>query len=412
MAHLLQLLLILVLIVLASKLAGALSVRLGQPAVFGELLSGLVLGPSFLNILGWNSFSDPTLPVTVKDMAELGVIFLMFLAGMETDLGEMRKVGLAATLGATGGVVVPWVTGTALSLAFGFSFPESLFIGVILTATSVSISAQTLMELGKLRSKVGTTILGGAVIDDVMGIIALSLVVAFYGGGAGGAGGTGAQAGSGAGASAVGGIWVVTIKMVLYFVVAIVAGNWLLPRATALMDRLPATEMVLAWALAVGLFYAWAAQAFGQVAAITGAYIAGVLFAQTKFHHYLAERLRIVAYSLFVPIFFASIGLDADIHTLGSNLAYTVLIILVAIVAKVVGGGLGARAAGMTGADSFRFGIGMVSRGEVALIVSGIGLSSGVIDNRIFSVMVIMTLATTLVTPVLLRAAFSRDAKS
>ncbi len=406
MAHLLQLLLILVVIVLVSKLAGALSVRLGQPAVFGELLSGLVLGPSFANILGRSTFSDPTLSTTVKDMAELGVIFLMFLAGMETDLGEMRKVGLAATLGATGGVLVPWVGGTALSLAFGFSFPESLFIGVILTATSVSISAQTLMELGKLRSKVGTTILGGAVIDDVMGIIALSLVVAFYGNGAGGPGGAGA--GTGPGATGVGEIWLITVKMVVYFVVAIVGGSWLLPRATALVDRLPATEIVLAWALVVGLFYAWAAQAFGQVAAITGAYIAGVLFAQTKFHHYLAERLRIVAYGLFVPIFFVSIGLEADIHTLSGGLTYTLLIILVAIVGKIIGGGLGARVAGMTNADSFRFGVGMVSRGEVALIVSGIGLASGVIDSRIFSVMIIMTLVTTLVTPVLLRAVFAR----
>ena len=399
MPNLLQLLLILVIIVLGSKLAGALAVRFGQPAVFGELLSGLILGPSFLNILGWGTFSDPTLHVTVKDMAELGVIFLMFLAGMETDLGEMRKVGLAATLGATGGVLLPWVGGTLLSLAFGFSFPESLFIGVILTATSVSISAQTLMEMGKLRSKVGTTILGGAVIDDIMGIIALSVVVAFYGNGGGGEGGAAS-------------IWVVTVKMVAYFALAIGVGGWLLPRATAFFDRLPASEMVLAWALAVGLFYAWAAQAFGQVAAITGAYIAGVLFAQTKFHHYLAERLKIVAYGLFVPIFFASIGLEADIHALSGGIVYTLLILVVAVLAKIVGAGLGARVAGMTNTESLRFGVGMVSRGEVALIVSGIGLASGIIGNRIFSIMVIMTLVTTLATPIMLRASFGREEKN
>ena len=185
MSHLLQILLLLAIIIAAAKLAGALANRVGQPPVFGEILVGLVLGPTVLNLLGWHIFaphgSEPsTLLKLTKDLAEIGVILLMFIAGLETDLKEMRRVGRVAFWAAFGGVALPMIGGIAVATAFGLPvFWEGIFIGTILTATSVSISAQTLMELGALRTREGATILGAAVIDDVMGIVVLSVVVAW-----------------------------------------------------------------------------------------------------------------------------------------------------------------------------------------------------------------------------------------
>src|SRR6266566_5730423 len=196
MNPILQILLFLALVTLASKGTGLLSTRFGQPAVFGEILAGLVLGPSLLNILGWGIFTTRSgvqgphadLSGVVQAVAEIGVVLLMFVAGMETDLGEMRRVGKVAFWAALGGVILPLGSGAAAAHVFGYGWGEGFFMGAVLTATSVSISAQTLMELRALRSKEGSTILGAAVIDDVMGIIVLSLVVAFMGSGP--AGGT------------------------------------------------------------------------------------------------------------------------------------------------------------------------------------------------------------------------------
>ncbi len=399
MNHLLQLLLALAIIIVASKLAGAASKRIGQPAVFGELLVGLLLGPTAINLLHIPALAAPPgsagiFPI-IKDLAEIGVIFLMYLAGLETDLKEMRKVGLAAFSGATGGVALPFIAGTGISLAFGYPMFESIFIGTILTATSVSITAQTLMELGQLRSKEGTTILGAAVIDDVMGIIVLSLVVALHG----------AQAAGGEGAGAAAIFWI-AVKLVLYFVGAIVIGAAVLERLTKWMQKLPGSEMVLAFAITVGLIYAWSAQHLGGVAAITGSYIAGVLYGPTKFEHDIEERLKVICYGFFVPIFFVSIGLEANARELGGSVMFTLLIVVASILSKIIGSGLGVRLVGFNLKQSVQVGIGMVSRGEVALILAGIGLANKVIGAEVFSIMVIMTLATTLITPLLLRMVF------
>lgn len=392
----LQLLLLLALIVVTSKGAGALSKRLGQPAVLGELLVGLILGPTALNILHWPVFSEhEMLGHTVKYLADLGVIFLMFLAGLETDLREMKRVGTAAFLGATGGVVLPFVFGTVIARYLGgYDWYPSIFVGTILTATSVSISAQTLLELGQLRSKEGTTILGAAVIDDVMGIIVLSIVVAMHG------------ASTGGGASDP--IWWVIVKMIGYFAVAIVAGNWLVPRLLRWAARWQGTEPMFAMAIVLGLLFAFSAEAFGKVAAITGSYLVGVVIAQHgDLGHQIGEKLGILAYGFFVPIFFVSIGLEADaIGAMKGNLNLVFWIVFASIICKIIGSGVAVKLVRFNFMESLRVGIGMISRGEVALIVSNIGLAAGVINQQIFSVMVIMTLATTLVTPLLLRLVF------
>ena len=356
-----------------------------------------------LNVLGWPLFatpgpgaidSAPGLLAVVRDFADVGVILLMFVAGLETDLAEMRRVGKVAFWAAFGGVALPMAAGIATAVLFGLPlYWEAIFIGAILTATSVSISAQTLMELGALRSREGATILGAAVIDDVMGIIVLSFVVAF------------ARA-SNEGVD-VAGVALVVVRMAGYFALAVAAGRLLAP-LLRWVGRLPVTQAVLAGALVIVFVYAWAAEYGGGVAAITGAYIAGVLLAQTPFKQQIDAGVHPLTYSIFVPLFFIGIGLQANGRELGDSVGFTVALVAVAIAAKAVGSGVFSRAFGFSTAESIRVGVGMISRGEVGLIVAGYGLANGLIGQPVFSASVIMVLVTTMVTPPLLRSAFPR----
>lgn len=403
MPHVVQVLLLLALLVSAAKLAGALAARVGQPSVFGEILAGLLLGPTALNVLGWPLFGPAASPLPgaeppplldlVRDLSDIGVVLLMFVAGLETDLAEMRRVGAVAFWAAFGGVLLPFVGGAAAAAAFGLPLLwEGVFVGAILTATSVSISAQTLIEIGQLRSREGATILGAAVIDDVMGIVVLSAVVGFAR--ASGAGGAAAMA-------------LVVVRMAAYFAGAILVGRTLgaLERFTR---RLQVSQALLAFAVAVAFFYAALAEWIGGIAAITGSYLAGVLFGRSPVKHHLEDGTRALTYSLFVPVFFVGIGLQANARDLGPHVGLTVTIVLVAIVAKALGCGLFARLSGFSPLEATRVGVGMISRGEVGLIVAGYGLSSGIIGRDVFSASVVMVLATTMVTPPLLRVTFPR----
>jgi Kef-type K+ transport system membrane component KefB len=320
------------------------------------------------------------------------VLLLMFVAGLETDLVEMRRVGKVAFWSAFGGVVLPMAGGALTAVAFGLPlYWEGIFIGAILTATSVSISAQTLIELGALRSREGSTILGAAVIDDVMGILVLSLVVAF--------------ARASAGGVDLSELGLVAIRITGFFVVAVVAGRWLAP-ALRWAASLPVSQSLLAATLVIALLYAWAAEYVGAVAAITGAYVAGVLIAQTEFKKQVDAGIHPLTYSMFVPVFFINIGLQANGRELGPQVGFTAALVLVAIVAKAFGCGLFARLFGFTTREAIRVGVGMMSRGEVGLIVAGYGLANGLIGRDIFSASVIMVLVTTMITPPLLRLVF------
>ena len=371
--------------------------------MFGEILAGLILGPTVLDVLGWPVFGPPQavalreeahLLAVVRDLADLGVILLMFVAGLETDLAEMRRVGKVAFWTAFGGVVLPMAGGMATAVLFGLPlYWEGIFIGAILTATSVSISAQTLMEIGALRTREGATILGAAVIDDVMGIIVLSFVVAF--------------ARASAGGVELGGVALVVIRMAAYFAIAVAAGRLLGP-VLRWAIKLPVTQSVLAAAVVIAFVYAWAAEYAGGIAAITGAYIAGVLIAQTPFKPQIDAGLHPLTYSIFVPIFFIGIGLQANGRELGDSIGFTVVLLVVAIVTKAVGCGLFSRLLGFSNQESVRVGAGMISRGEVGLIVAGYGLANGLIAQPVFSAAVIMVLVTTMVTPPLLRLTFPR----
>ncbi len=413
MSHLLQLILLIALIITIAKAAGSLATWFGQPAVLGEISAGLILGPTVLNILSLPIFQstgghhlEPGEMINI--MAELGVILLMFVAGMETDLTEMKRVGKVAFSSAIGGVLLPGVGGALVAWLFGFPLWESIFIGTVLTATSVSITAQTLMELGSLRTKEGSTILGAAVIDDILGILVLSFVVAFAASSMAGHVGEAAAGGMGAGK-----ILGIILRMVAFFVIGWILGRKTFDWLTEKIARLPVSQPLLAFVVVTALLYAWGAEYLGKVAAITGSYMAGVLFAQTRFKQRIEEGIHPITYTVWVPLFFINIGLKAD----GKEIWYSGLmwfaavIIFVAIVGKVVGCGLFAWAAGFTPKEGLRVGTGMISRGEVGLIITTVGLSQGIIEPNLFSVMVVLVLVTTLVTPILLRMVFPRGPK-
>lgn len=398
MSHPLQVIVLLMLVIAAAKLAGALATRLHQPSVFGEILAGVILGPSVLDVLGWPLFAassgQPPLLELVQDLAHIGVLLLMFVAGLETDLDQLRRVGRVAFWSAFGGVVLPLAGGAAVAVAFGLPlFWEGIFIGTILTATSVSISAQTLMELGALRTREGATILGAAVIDDVMGIVVLAVVVAL--------------------ASVSGGaanwmqVALLGLRLGTFFALS-VGGARLWSPFLRWTSRLGVSQAVLAASLVIMCLYAWMAEYIGAVAAITGAYLAGVVLARTEFKQEIDRGIHPLTYSMFVPMFFIGIGLEANARELGPRASFTIALVMVAIVAKVIGSGVSARLFGFTTRESVRVGIGMISRGEVGLIVSGYGLMHHIIGQDVFSASVMMVLATTMVTPPFLRMVFPR----
>lgn len=387
----------LAIIIVAAKASGYISTRLGQPAVLGELLAGIILGPTFLNMLGtWPVFEEDThLGEIIELMAEIGVLLLMMLAGLELDLAEMLNSGKAASLSGTLGVIVPLVMGFGTALAFGLDQTEALFMGLALSATSVSISAQTLMELKVLRTRVGLTLLGAAVFDDILVILLLSLASIFASGGGGD----------------INSIFITLLRIVLYLGGAIVVGLFVLPRLTTWVDHLPISQGTLAFVLVVTLLFGWAAEAIGGIAAITGAFLVGLFLSQTPHRHQLEVGIGSLAYGFFVPIFFVSIGLAVNLRAIsGSAWIFAVVITIIAIVSKIVGSGGGARVSGFSWLESLQMGIGMVSRGEVGLIVAAFALTSGLLSQENFSIAVFMVIIATLVTPPMLRYSFSSQA--
>ena len=365
-------------LLIAAKFAGWLCQRVGIPSVLGQLLLGVLVGPS---LLGWVH------PGNLLDtFGNLGVILLMFIAGIETDMQQMRQVGRAAFISATAGVILPFIAGTAFSLALGYTLPVSLFLGTLLTATSVSISAQTLKDLGKLTTKEGTTILGAAVIDDVLGLVVLSVILAFTLG--------------------QNPTWVI-VKMVLYFPVAYLLGHYGFPLLSRWLPRLLALEVRIGLILALVLLYAWSAQEIGNVAAITGAYLAGILVARTDMREWVHDGLSKIGYALFIPLFFVYVGIEADFHSVWQTPLLLLLgFIGIAIVTKVLGCGFGVLLCGFRPDEALKVGVGMISRGEVALITATIGLQAGLIHASLFSIVILISLVTTLVTPLLLKLVY------
>ena len=390
MTAFLQLSLLLCVILLSAKLAGYLSVRLGQPSVLGELLVGILLGPSLIDVLHL-PFIDPALAHTIAELGELGVLLLMFIAGLELHLDELTRNTRVAAFGGFLGVLMPTALGWGAGRLFGLNQATAIFLGLTLGATSVSISAQTLMELKVLRSRVGLSLLGAAVFDDILVILSLSIFLAV-------ATGTGS----------IGGVLWILMRMITFLGLSVAFGLWVLPWLMRRVAHLPISQGVLTLALVVMLAYGLAAELLGGMAAITGAFIAGLMMARSGEREQVERGVHALAYGLFVPIFFINIGLSVNARSLQVEILwFTLIIILTAIIGKWLGAGIGARLGGLNLRESVQLGAGMVSRGEVGLIVANVGINEGLVSSNEFSAIVGMVLVTTLVTPPILRALFT-----
>ena len=378
----------LAIIVVFAKLFGILARKCKAPQVVGEIIAGLLIGPSVLGIVNLSDF--------LTKMAEIGVILLMFSAGLETNLRDLIKTGVKATLIACAGVFVPLVGGTVLYGCFyGFAeigsrdFYSAVFIGVILTATSVSITVQALREMGKLKGTIGTTILSAAIIDDVIGIIVLTVVVGLSNGSV--------SAGT------------VCLKTALFFVFSIVVGLLIYKLFKFFDSRYPHTRRIPIMGLALCLAMSYVAEKYFGIADITGAYVAGIILCNIRDSEYIAEKMDINSYMLFGPIFFASIGLKTDISDLNmSILVFAVCFVLVGLLCKIIGCGIVAKMCKFSWADSLKIGVGMMTRGEVALIVSQKGLSVGLVSPVYFTAVILLIITSSILTPILLKVLYSK----
>ncbi len=384
----LQLLFSIIIILIAAKLAGYAATRIGQPSVLGELLAGIVLGPSLINIIHlFGAANIPFIEEAIHDLGGLGILFLMFLAGLELHPRELIQNHRASSFACIGGVIFSIAFGLTIGLLLGLSWVNALFLGLCIGATSVSISAQILVEINQLRSILGTSLLGAAVLDDILIVLLLSGFLAFS------SGVHGWQA-----------ILLTTGQMMAFLILSIVFGIWLLPWISRSISKLSARYGIITFAIVVLLAYSVAAQWLGQMAAITGAFIAGLMFSRTSEKVSIENGMRVLAYTFFVPIFFVNIGFALDVHLLNPNFLWiTLVIILMAILGKVIGASLGARLSGFSWKNALQLGVGMMARGEVTLIAIKIGLDNDFLTNDISSALIIAVIVTSLLTPPFLR---------
>lgn len=372
----LEFILALLLILFTTRIAGTLAVRLGQPAVLGKLISGVILGPA---VLGWIVPSD-----FIHYFSQIGVLLLMFIAGLETDLEQFRQSWKSSLAVAVGGVIFPMIGGYSLGMALGWTTEQALFLALVISATSVSISVQTLKEMNKLNSKEGTTILGAAVVDDILVVVLLAITMSFFGAG-----------------EAVS-IPSLLLKKVLFFAVIIAAGWFIVPLIMKWMSKFKVTETVVSAAILICLGFSYFAEMMG-VAGIIGAFAAGIAISQTSYKHTVETKIEPIAYTLFVPVFFVSIGLDISFAGLGEQIWFIVILTLICIFTKLVGSGLGARLTGFNLHQSMAIGSGMISRGEVALILMTSSTGSHLLTGSTYTSIVLVVIITTLVTPPLLK---------
>ena len=380
-------------ILLSTKVFGLISQKLKMPQVVGALFAGVILGPAVLNILHETEF--------IHQMAELGVIVLMFTAGLEADVNELKKTGKAATVIAILGVLVPLLGGFLVSYIFSEgrgavdtnALLQDIFVGVILTATSVSITVQTLKELGSLNSRAGNTILGAALIDDILGIIILTIITSL--------------------ADTSVNIYLVFIKIILFFVFAILFAIIFKKVFKIWADKYDGDVRRFAiMSFVICLLLSFIAEEVFGVADITGAFIAGLIISNNKKSEYIDSRFETLSYMLLSPIFFASIGIRVEITGMNlDTIIFTVILLIIAILTKIIGCALGAKLCNYSIHESVQIGAGMVSRGEVALIVANKGIAVSLINTSFLTPIVIVVVITTVITPVLLEIAFSREKK-
>ncbi|MCL1789270.1 MAG: cation:proton antiporter [Oscillospiraceae bacterium] len=373
----------LALILFATKFFGLLTRKLHLPQVVGAVSAGIILGPAMFSII------VPTEIITV--VAEIGVVLLMFTAGLETDLKQLRQSLKATFIIALLGVILPIGGGFALAFCFGQDILKSVFIGVILTATSVSITVETLQEMGKLKTNAGTAILGAAVIDDILGIIILSVIM-----------------GTSEDGVSIGEIGLMLLKITGFFALALGIGFIIYRIFKFLINRKGIKKRFYIFALAFCFFMAYLAEQFG-IANIIGAYLAGLVLCNIPIEEQIEEKSTILSYMFFSPIFFFSVGLMTTFDGLsGKLILFAVLLLIVAVFTKLAGCALGGMLCKYSKTESLQIGVGMISRGEVAIIVATMGVSEGLMDKSLFSSVIVVVIITTLITPMLLKLVFGK----
>lgn len=381
----------LALILISTKLFGLITKKVRMPQVVGALVAGVVLGPAVLNVLSETEF--------IQKLAELGVIVLMFTAGLETDINQLKKTGKASFIIAVLGVIIPLVGGFFIANIFNKgndvnTILQNVFIGIILTATSVSITVETLKEMGKLKTRAGNAILGAAIIDDILGIIALTITTSL--------------------ADPSINVIIVLAKIVMFFIFAGLAGylfHWAFIKLDERYQRDLRRFVIFAFVFC--LLLSFSAEEFFGVADITGAFIAGLVISDSNRSNYLNSRFETLSYMLLSPIFFASIGIKVQLTAMTKTIfIFTILLLIVAILSKIFGCALGAKLCKYSNRESIQIGTGMISRGEVALIVANKGIAMGLMLPEFLAPVVIVVVVTTIVTPILLKVVFNNKSKS
>ncbi len=377
------------LILLTAKIFGIIARKLHAPEVVGEIIAGLLIGPAVLGLVGQSDF--------ISKMAEIGVIMLMFEAGLSTDMKKLKQTGLKATAIACSGVFVPVVLGAVLFMSFyGFGpvgseqFIKGLFIGTLMAATSVSITVAALKELGKLSSTVGTTIVSAAIIDDVIVIVVLTFVLSAKGSGSS--------------------VWITMLKAIMFFAIAILTG-FIVYKAFQWLDaRYEHTRRIPIAALVYCMIMAYVAERYFGIADITGAYVAGVVLCNLHDVKYVERKVDVSSYMVFAPIFFAGIGLKVSFESMNPTLLlFSVAFVAVALLSKIIGCGLVSRTCGFKWNDSLKIGIGMMTRGEVALITAQKGLNAGLITSDYFTAVILMILVSSILAPILLKLLYKSN---
>ncbi|MEH7027278.1 cation:proton antiporter [Bacillus wiedmannii] len=372
------------LILLSTKLAGDLSVRLGQPSVLGKLIVGIVIGPA---ILGWIENSE-----LLTQLSNVGVILLMFMAGLETDLEELNANRNSSLAVALGGIILPFVGGYVSGLVMGMEQGNAVFLGLLLCATSVSISVQTLRDLGKMKTRESTTMLGAAVFDDILVVILLAFAMSFLG-------------------TDDVNLTMVILKKVVFFASIILIGWKGVPAIMRWLSPLRVSESIVSAALIICFSFAYFGELLG-IAGIIGAFAAGIAISQTNYKHEVEKKVEPIAYAMFVPVFFVSIGMNITFDGIGNQIWFILALTVIAVLTKLIGCGFGARLTGFDAKSSAIIGAGMVSRGEVALIIAGTGLSSGLLAQDYFTAIVIVVILTTMITPPMLKYTFGAKDKA
>ena len=379
----------LAIIILAAKVFGVIAGKFRAPQVVGMIIAGIVIGPSVLGLVKQSDF--------ILQMAEIGVMLLMFVAGLDTDLKELVKTGPAAFAVACAGVFVPMAGGWLLySFMYGFSplgsldFYKALFIGVIMTATSVSITVQALMEMGKLQTRVGTLILSAAIIDDVIGIIVLTFVIGFRN--------PDSHPAS------------VIVNTLLFLAFCAAFGFAFYYLFKFLDSKYEHRRRIPILSLAMCFGFSYVAEHYFGIADITGTYVAGIVLCHIRDSKYIAEKMDISSYMLFGPIFFTSIGLKTTLSGFDAGLLiFSVGFVLVAMIAKIIGCGLMSKAFGYSWSDSLKVGLGMMTRGEVALIVAQKGLTLGLLQEKYFTAVILLIVISSVSVPILLKLVYRYD---